>query len=201
MESIRRNILLTIVIASLCSAADPVRTDREALLLQCDSVVSQIFVDTKDQASLFLTFGNDLATQFFRPNIVQAFTTRGLPVYLNNDSIGTTLELHVQESSVFYGEVFTETFFGERKCERTVTVTVLASLLSADDKKVIFSRPYTRSAVDTVALSMVEQFHSSTIPVTRYIKPELSFFDSVIEPAIVTVASGIVIYLFFTIRS
>lgn len=201
MESIRRNILLTVVIASLCSAADPVRTDREALLLQCDSVISQISVDTKDQASLFLTFGNDAVTQFFRPNIVQAFTRRSLPVYLKEDSTGTTLELHVQESSVFYGEVFTETFFGERKCERTVTVTVLASLLSAHDKKVIFSRPYTRSAVDTVALSMVEQFHSSSIPVTRYIKPELSFFDSVIEPAIVTVASGIVIYLFFTIRS
>lgn len=201
MGSIRRTILLTVVIASLCSAADPVRTDREVLLLQCDSVISMIGAEITSLPSISVVFGSDTVTTFFRPNMLQRLTATTVPVQLQSDPTGTTLELHVQESSVFYGEVFTESFFGTRKCERRVKVAVMASLISPDKRKVLTSRTVSSTSVDTVEFATVAQLHSSSIPMTRFTAPALTFFDSFLEPAIVTVASGIVIYLFFTIRS
>lgn len=201
MESIRRNIVLTFFIASLCSAADPHPTERELLFQQCDSLLRSVVRDIGSFPSITLILGQDSVTTFYRPNIVHGFSNTTIPVYMTNDSNGTVLELHVQHSSVEYGGVFTETFFGSRRCERTTSVALLATVLSGETRQIISSRSYASSVKDTVDLSLVEQLHSSSIPLTRFTAPTLSFFDSILEPAIVTVASGIIIYLFFTIRS
>ena len=201
MGSIRRNILLTVIVASLCSAADPVRTDREVLLQQCDSVMSMIGSEIRTVSAISVVLGSDTVTAFFRPNILQGLAATSVPVQFQSDPTGTTLELHVQESSVLYGEIFTESFFGTRKCERRVKVAVSTSLFSPEKQKVLSSKTVSSTSVDTVDFASVDQLHSSSIPMTRFTPPALTFFDSFLEPAIVTVASGIVIYLFFTIRS
>ncbi len=201
MTSLRRNILLLFVFSSICSASDPVRSDREILIQLCDSVMSKISVDVKEIASITLSVGKDTATSFFQPYIVQGLVSRNIPIYIGKDSTTTTLELNVQESSVLYGDVFTQSIFGERKCERTSSLTLIGSGTSNCDGKISFSHRYSITHKDTIAFSMIEQLTASAFPITRFTRPQLSFFDSVVEPAIVTVASGIIIYLFFTIRS
>ncbi|MFZ4619707.1 MAG: hypothetical protein ACOYNS_04050 [Bacteroidota bacterium] len=202
MFIIRRNILLLFILSAICSAGEvPVRTDREVMIFISDSLMSSIAADVKNFPSVVLSEGKDSSASFFHPHFVHGLTKRNVPLFLKSDSTSTTLDLNVQGSSVFYGDVFTESFFGERQCKRSITITLTATISSNSDGKILLSHSYTLSNIDTVAYSTVDQLSSSVIPAARYTRPELSFYDIVLEPAIVTVASGIIIYLFFTIRS
>ncbi len=202
MFIIRRNILLLFILSAICSAGeDHTRTDKDVMLRICDSLMSSVSDDVKSFPNISLSSWNDSAAAYLQPYLVQGLIKRNIPVFLKTDSTRATLELHVLGSSVFYGEVFTESFFGERKCERTVSMTMLGTVSTNADGKVLFSHSYSVSLTDTVAYSSVEQLSASAVPSAQYKMPQLSLFDSVLEPAIVTVASGIIIYLFFTIRS
>jgi hypothetical protein len=157
--------------------------------------------DLAGSSAMTVKVGDDSVSTFFRPSFIRQLSERGHQLFLKSDSTTTTLELNVQESSVFYGEIFTESLFGPRLTERSVTLSVIGTVSSNGDGKILRSRTYSLTVKDTVRYSAIDQLTSSSIPYTRISSPELSFFDAFLEPAIVTISSGIVIYLFFTIRS
>lgn len=201
MTTVRRNILFLFLLSAICSAADRMGTDREVLAQLSDSLMGMVSGDLSGPSSLTVKVGDDSVSTFFRPTFILDLSERGHQLFLKSDSTTTTLELNVQESSVFYGEIFTGSLFGPRLTERSVTLSVIGTISSNGDGKILRSRTYSLTAKDTVQYSMIDQLTSSSLPYTRITRPELSFFDAFLEPAIVTISSGIVIYLFFTIRS
>jgi hypothetical protein len=199
-----RNITIVLLLFSICFASEHERpkTNREMLFRLCDSAMSEIVSsNTLGSMPVNLDTGNDTISSYYREQFIQSLVSRNIPVFLRNDSTKTTLKLSVQESSVFFSEVFTESFLGERRTERKIQITIFASLVSNSDKRVISVYEASKNFVDTVAYSIVDQINVHAPPVSSYVKPELTFFDSIVEPAIVTIASGVAIYLFFTIRS
>ncbi|MFA6467506.1 MAG: hypothetical protein WCW35_01315 [Bacteroidota bacterium] len=199
-----QNIVAVLIFLSLCFAGTDGSTlsDREVFIRLTDSTMSGIATEALvNGRPVFVTAGPDTISTFFLHQFIQNLAARSSDVFVRAESTVTTLELNVQESSVFYGEVFTESFFGTRKTERTIVLSVSGTLSSNADGKVIWSGRMTRIYTDTVLYADVDRLSSTTPPVSSYRKPELSFFDSIIEPAVVTIASGVAIYLFFTIRS
>ncbi len=204
MTSVMQNIAVTLVLFSICFASEhePSKNNREIFFRLCDSAMVEIVsAGINQQMPVTLQTGNDIISSYFHHRFIQGLSLRNIPTYLKTDSAMTTLELTVRESSVFYGEVFTESFFGERKTERKLTLSLNATFISNSNGKVISAVQVSKTFTDTVAYSAVEQFNEQAPPLSGYVRPALTFFDSILEPAIVTIASGVAIYLFFTIRS
>ncbi|MFA5832997.1 MAG: hypothetical protein WDA22_05925 [Bacteroidota bacterium] len=204
MNKLLRNITVILVIFSMCSATgnEPSHSDREILFRLCDSTMQAVAsMELQQFHSVRLLSTNDQNTTYFQTQFIQGLVSRNIPLFVEKDSSETTLELTVRESSVLYSELFTDSFLGSRKTERTVAFSIVASLISHMNGKVLWSKAFSSSFVDTVLYSEIEQLHDGSIPLTKNRVPTLSFFDSILEPAIVTIASGVAIYLFFTIRS
>lgn len=204
MKSTGRNILFFVVYVSLCFSAEnnPVASNREVFFALSDSVIGTIVNQRmKQYSSITIKISNDTFTKYFRQQFISSLALKDKTIYENSATPETTLELSVQESSVFFGELFTETFLGRKKVERKVCLTVHATLSSPVDGKILFSNQFSETKIDTVNFTDIDQINNNSLPMTRYQKPELSFFDSVLEPAIVIFSTGVAVYLFFTIRS
>ncbi|MFA6456743.1 MAG: hypothetical protein WCW40_07975 [Bacteroidota bacterium] len=199
-----QNIVVVLLFLSHCFAGEketPI-TNREVFFRLCDSTMSglatEAFVKSR---SVYLTAGHDTITNYFQNQFLQNLASRNIDVFVRVESTETTLALNVREASVIYGDAFTESFLGSRKTERKVTLSVSGVVITNNDGKVAWSGSITKTYSDTVLYAAIEQLNAGNPPVTAYSIPELSFFDSILEPAIVTIASGVAIYLFFTIRS
>lgn len=199
-----RIIVIIVVCGSFCSASEPTtpNSNREIFFQLCDSVTNKIITEgIQHHQSINLKTGIDTFTSSLRSQFIHGLVSRNISVFQQSPSSEMTLEITVRGSSVLYGEVFTEYFLGTRKTERIVSLNINAFVISQSDGKVIWSKQFLESLIDTVNYSEMERLNDSTLPLTDYKKAELSFFDSILEPAIVTIASGVAIYLFFTIRS
>ncbi len=204
MKCTGRIIVNMVVCLSFCSASDQDKPDshREIFFQLCDTGMEKIIAEgLPPHSSIALKTGQDTFTVTFRPQFIHGLVSRNVQVFENSSAADTVLEINVRGSSVVYGEVFTRSFFGTRKTQRTVSLNFGAFLISRSDGKVMWSRQFSESVIDTVNYSEADRLNESAPPLTSYKKAELSFFDSILEPAIVTIASGVAIYLFFTIRS
>lgn len=198
-----RYITIGLVFLSLCTAAEhpPTASNREIFYRLSDSLLTQAAGDLNVFRSMTVTASQDAFSSFFYPIFVQVLASRSLPVYIQSDSSEAVLQLTVRQCSVIYSDVFSETIFGSRKTERSLNLSVTGTVLSSADGKVIWTKQFSAAYADTVNLRETDGLASGSPPLTAFIPPELSLFDSILEPAIVTIASGVAIYLFFTIRS
>jgi hypothetical protein len=198
-----RYITIVVFLSSLCTAAEHGRSvsSREIFFQLCDSVMSDVSRSVDPSRSIAVTAVRDTFTEYFQPLFLQGLMRRNIPVFIKQNATKTTLELTVRESSVFYGEAFTDSFFGSRKTERKSVLTITGTLISVTDGKVVWTNEFTRMMTDTVMFAETELLDREAPPLTSYTRPEFSLFDSILEPAIITIASGVAIYLFFTIRS
>ncbi len=117
----------------------------------------------------------------------------------SNEESRTSIEILVTESSVEFSDVFTESFFGSQKTVRTVRLSV--SMIVRDSGNILRAVPLAVGITDTVRYSDIERLTDNTFPLTSVRTPSLTWWDSLLEPAIITMASAVAIYLFFTIRS
>jgi hypothetical protein len=204
MKSAGRNILFFLFYVPLCFASEnkPVALNREILFALGDSVINKIFVQQlQSYPSVTIKTSTDTFTTFFRQHFISNLASKKISVFENSNATETTLELSVQESSVFFGEPFTESFLGRKKIERSIQLVVNATGSSSVEGKILWSRQFSETMIDTVNFTDAEQMNNSSLPMTSIQKPKLSFFDSVVEPVIVIFSTGVAIYLFFTIRS
>ncbi len=204
MNCTGRLIVIIVLCGSLCPASEPAfpNSNREIIFQLCDSVAKKIVAEgILLQNSVTIRTGVDTFTSSLRSQFILGLASRNISVFQQSSPSETILEITVRGSTVLYGEVFTESFLGTRKTERNVSLNINAFVVSGSDEKVIWAKQFSESIIDTVNYSETERLNDSTLPLTNYKKAELSFFDSILEPAIVTIASGVAIYLFFTIRS
>jgi len=205
MNLTRRNILFFLFYVSFCSAAEnkPFASNREVFFIVSDSMINKIAAQQLQQYSLItIKTNNDTFTNYFRQHFIKSLISNNKTVFENSETASeATLELSVQESSVFFGDVFTESFLGKKKVERSIRLSLIATLTSLSNGKILFSKQISESVVDTVNYADIEKMNNASLPMTNFQRPELSFFDSFLEPAIVIFSTGVAVYLFFTIRS
>jgi hypothetical protein len=140
---------------------------------------------------------NDLVKQ----SVVQALRASTETVFVDSPDADTVLTYQAIESSVSYGSPFSKTFLGAKYVERSVAIVVEVSMTVQRTNAVIYSSSMRSTAVDTVQFSSLRMLDESAPPFFKITPAAYTFFDSMIEPAVVTIASAVAIYLFFTIRS
>ena len=65
----------------------------------------------------------------------------------------------------------------------------------------MFVRTVRSAVVDTVSVDQIARLSVSAQHVASGEPPRPSLWEKIVEPAILTVSSGIAIYVFFTVRS
>lgn len=85
--------------------------------------------------------------------------------------------------------------FGEEKIERVTSLEV--SYLFSKSGLKIRNFDFVETVTDTIKLSQVSDFFSKTTSKM----PEVPVYRRLIEPALISVATGIIVYLFFITRS
>ena len=204
MNFVLKNIFVFFIFSVVLIASEKTSfvSHREVINKLCSNIAEMIAKENVQHVkSVTLKMNTDSLSQFFKQQFIHSLVANNIQVSLEPIGTETTLEVEVRESSVIYGEVFSESLFGEQQTERTISVDVASIISHNTDGKILYAKSFVLSSTDTIAYSSVKQIHDSSIPITSYQAPMLSFFDSILEPAIITVASGIAIYLFFTIRS
>lgn len=195
MTALLRSITCAVLIGTVCAAAEhgASGSTRTQFLRLCDSTASVLSNELRTYRSVAVSAESDTFSSFYTPLIAYGLGERGIPAAADAPSIHCL----VRVAAVEYGEPFTESFFGPRRCTRTVALTVSIR----GDLPVTCPARISFSCSDTVLVSDIPMLDASAPPRTKVVLPERSWLDTVLEPAIITVASGVAIYLFFTIRS
>ncbi len=99
------------------------------------------------------------------------------------------------------GDLFRESFLGETKTNRTVTVSLPFLAKDVQSNSVLQSGTLLYNYSDTVSTGMIPLLEQQGNPSTHAPIPERDFFDRMLEPLIIIGATGVAVYLFFHVRS
>jgi hypothetical protein len=201
----RQNIVIMIFLWSIGFAADASHPDSHR------SVISRLSQETLTSAvadgltfpasAMCFTAGKNSWNEIVRTAVLQTLLERTEKVYTAPDIPDTLFSLALNDVVLTYGSPFSTSFLGARKVERTITVTAEISLTTKQSERILYSSVITLSSTDTVLFSAIEALHDPSLPFTSPPLPAVSFIDTILEPAIITIASAVAVYLFFTIRS
>ncbi|MEW5799633.1 MAG: hypothetical protein AB1728_11575 [Bacteroidota bacterium] len=198
-------ISVLIVVGSICFATDTKVPSSHRSILQRLAHSALIMAVEENQSSSFtaVSFLTDTTgvQSVVRNDLINALTSRRISVHTNVLSADTLIQCSVQDPSLLYGTVFTESLFGARKVERTLSLTLQIIFSSQSNGAVFYSNKFSMSHTDTVLYSEIQNLDDESLHLKTLSQPQPSLFDSFLEPVIVTVASAVAIYLFFTIRS
>lgn len=112
-----------------------------------------------------------------------------------------TFEMQSSRAMVRYDNMFRAGLFGEKKVERSISVELSAKVLKNPSGEPVFAGLKEAIFQDTVAVKAVELLSSPGIRATYANVPPETFFDRIVEPFVIVGTIGVLMYLFFTIRS
>jgi hypothetical protein len=140
-------------------------------------------------------------TQFFRSVLMDAVTSAAGTVDGEGTSADTIISFFVEDVQVAFGDSFRERWLGEKKTERTVLAAVRLEMQLLSTGKILYTGTVRRSVSDTIAVDEIARVSASARHIATGDAPEATLWEKILEPAILTVSSGIAVYLFFTVRS
>lgn len=192
-------IAMVLGLWSIGTIAAQVRSDREVLIALSDSLAGSLLSEVRNAPSLTVRFVSDTLTEAYRPMLLAGLSARLASLSVVSSS--PVMEISIIRSSVRYDAPFTPSLFGPSFCARTVLLSSNCTRNEPSSGKVLSSRMMTVSVTDTVPYASVDRLKDAFLPKTEYTAPVSTFLESLVEPVIITIASGVIIYLFFTIRS
>lgn len=192
-------IAMVLGLWSIGTVAAQVRSDREVLIALSDSLAGSLLSEVRNAPSLTVRFVSDTLTDAYRPLLLQGLSARHSS--LSIVAVVPEMEISILRSSVRYDAPFTPSMFGPSYCLRTIALTSQFVQSEPSGGKIISARTISVSNTDTVRYADVDRLKDPFLPKTEYTAPTATFLETLVEPVIITIASGVIIYLFFTIRS
>ncbi len=163
-----------------------------------DSIAAQL--PATDSSAIAIVFDTDSVTHTFHYVILEEMKKRFRSVFLQETNVDAIVSLTVSHVSVQYENPFSETFLGERKAARRAKLQMRGTIVNASNRQVMWAGTVERSFTDTIPISQIASLESSSRAVAQGIIPEAPFIERLAEPMIIIAATGIAVYLFFTIR-
>ncbi|MBI1806362.1 MAG: hypothetical protein HYR76_04850 [Ignavibacteria bacterium] len=105
------------------------------------------------------------------------------------------------EMRVRYEDVFRNGMFGSKKVRRTISVGVSVESMNTKTKEVLFSGFLRKEVSDTVAVDDIPTLELASAKSTHAELPPETTFDRIVEPFVIIGATGVIVYLFFHVRS
>jgi hypothetical protein len=203
-----RRIMIT-VLALWCIAvgargSEPgERTNKELFEEACRIACSDLGTKCRltPSSSVLVKFTGGERTEFFRSSLMDALRSACRAVYTSGTTADTLVTLGISDAGVLYGPAFREGWFRGRKTERIVRLDVRMEASSVSSGKILFAETLRRSVRDTIAVDDIADLGASARPIAVGEPPGPSLWERLLEPAILTVSTGIAVYLFFTVRS
>lgn len=135
---------------------------------------------------------------YLRPALVAGWQEEGRNVYLA-DSLAQNRDLpilryRVDDASVAYEPE------GRGRLRRTVALTLQYTLVAADGRLATEQR-CTESTNDLISRRDIDEIEAGAYPETQSAIPDAGWIRRYLEPAVLTVATAVGVYLFFSIRS
>ncbi len=195
-----------VVFASGSQSNDSVKTNLELFRDGISALTDSIFegLPSDERASVVVSGQFTDEQLFVRQAIVSRLKEKGTKVYLDkadNSLSSSEIEIVSPEVQVKYGESFRESFLGETKTTRSVSVVIPFLTKDVQSNFVIESRTLTYNYSDTISTDFIPSLEQTEFPCTHAPMPERDFFDHLLEPIIIIGATGVAVYLFFHVRS
>jgi hypothetical protein len=142
--------------------------------------------------------------QFFASRLVTVFTDSlrwpvfGEPV----DSLKTMiLTYRLTRCEIVYQPLPRWRFWQKARWQRTANVIVELGAQNAWTRQIGFQRIFSESATDTLAKKILPRFEDKNFPFTIGRRENREESSGWLEPILITSATGVVIYLFYSLRS
>lgn len=114
---------------------------------------------------------------------------------------GIVIEFKIIKLGIDYPRIIRSGLWGNREVERRGEVKVALKLYRAGQGEVMWAGVIGGSEGDRVPLNMVKNLENKGFSFTQAPLPCGGGFSRILEPAVVLGVTGVVIYLFFSIRS
>lgn len=129
--------------------------------------------------------------------IISLIRSKILSSIKEDSSSKDILEIIVNNFKTEYPSIVSFPLFGEEKLRRDLEVDITYNLIS--NGKVKFHHNYNYVQTDTIPISSIISRQDGSV-INNSI-PSVPFWRSLVEPAIISSITGLIVYLFFTVRS
>jgi hypothetical protein len=197
--------LISIATSAVCFAAgeENIPTNGDIFSRLCAEATDSIamLLPATDSSAISVVFDADSATHTFQYVILEELKKRVHSVFLRESNVDAIVSLTVSQVSVQYENPFSESFLGTRKATRKAELQMRGTVSNASNHQVMWAGTIERSYTDTIPISQIASLESSSRTIAQGIVPEAPFMERLVEPMVIIAATGIAVYLFFTIRS
>lgn len=136
---------------------------------------------------------------YLRPSLVQYWQSNGHTVYLSDSTTVSVPDLpllayRIEEADVEYVRR------RSRRMQRVVTLALQVTVRGTDNRLVFENRCRDRLS-DVIPRDALREIEASIYPETQAPAPEAGWVRRYLEPVVLTAATAVGIYLFFSIRS
>lgn len=142
---------------------------------------------------------------YLRTKITNDFSNYNYNVFRNfpKDTSFECTVLEIQNSNILinYSEPFSENLFGKTLVTRSINLTLEGQLYNYSDKKIILPIKIKKLYTDRIKYDEIEIMEESPFNFTIGAKAGITFWQQILEPAIVTTSVLTVLLLLFTQRS
>ena len=139
-----------------------------------------------------------------RNSMLSALQSSGTKVFMSSDSTAVpdfVIDVGGNELKVRYEDMFKDGMFGSKKVRRTISVGLSFECTTTKTKEVLQSGFVRRAHVDTVVVDDIPSFELASAKSTHAELPAENTFDRLVEPFVIMGATGVIVYLFFHVRS
>lgn len=167
-----------------------------------DSVVNRSMIATTDTVVLSCRSFSDSWV------VINAFTTflknHTFPVFTANDSFSTghqVITISNMGVNIRYDSIHREGLFGDKKANREITTHIAFESKKGTTGEIVASGIITDTYSDRVNEDDIQSLETASLPFTHGELPKGNFLDRFVEPLIVVGATGLVVFLFFNVRT
>ncbi len=195
--------LLLLVIGDVRASERSPQSNGAIMLRLCGEAVTRFVSDARlpETTEVVLKMNDGEMNHFFTQTLVEIFHRNFSALFLGGVPQDVEVSASVEDVTVSYGDPFSDGFFSPRKCQRNLDLRLTLTAKRCRDGKILWAGDEPASLTDTVNVADVPLLEQSTEHIAKGIHPQRSILERLIEPFIIVGATGVAIYLFFTIRS
>lgn len=138
---------------------------------------------------------------FFRHRAVEVLANMGYPVSGNREDVNGgyyTIEIGIEKFGIRYTDIKRRSLFGARVMTRHADGEFSFRITGGTGERVV---RVSESVSDVIPYGKRDEIENHALPFTRAELPGGSLTERYVGPAIIVAAAGMVVYLFFSVRS
>lgn len=198
-----RSVWLLVCISKIVTAGDlQVPSNANVVKQLCDSLCEHAAVNASlpHSASVSITILTDKYYSLIKQSVTETFQQHFSSVFFSENA-EILSEIHFSPVSIRYSESFSAGIFSSSKTQREIIVEASFSFVEKNTQRNIWAGTMQRTYSDTIPTSVIKDVERNGIVVMEGKQASQTIVGGILEPFVIIFATGIAVYLFFTVRS